>query len=442
MNHYYARIDYGGKSRVICRLRAPPEISRGTKGNIIFDIKDLADFKNLFSSLKLPISTTNSAGNTTTKMKAAGDIWLEHSGHLRFNDLVFEPRALERRLAGQAYDPASDDWLNIYKGWNITRYYAAKLHWQLYYRKLRPCVDDERIYVDVKPLIGWYHLEFVDKSNLVDYPTAKIGDIVTVYTALPKSPYALGPPWKYNPFWTDHLPLITDLGNHNFNYFYRHLPEEYKDIDEESLPDDYDERQAFYIDLWFGRKTVPCPEAGISVAPILQWIWHCLARKDVEVYNYIINWLASWRQMTSDAPDTCLVMRSECGTGKTSFVSMLGTLIGSDYYMAANDADDILGYFTEDLSRFLLLFLDEVKISKDEQVRKLKQLLTSESARVRRMQSNATQKKKFFAVIMAGNTHQLLPADPGERRFVFLELPMAVSNCKNYLCKFKLLHYL
>ncbi len=435
MNHFYAHLHYGGDSRVICRIKAPVDFSEGTKGNITHDIKKLADFKNLFLSLSVPISTTNSAGNVSVKMMNAGEFWLKHPHHLQFNDVVFAPRTLERRLAGKPYDKVADDWLNLYKGWATTQYFAAKMHWKLHFRKIRPGID-ERIYVDVKPLIGWYHLDFVDKSNLLDYPEAKIGDIVTVYSALPGNPYAIGPPWKYNPFWPDHSALIARLGNYNFNWFLRHRPEEYKDLDEDDIPSDEGERESFYIDLWFGRKTVPCPEAGISMAPILQWIWHCLARKDVDVYNYIMNWLAAWRQMISDAADTCLVLRSEVGTGKTSFVSMLGALVGNDYYMAANDAEDILGYFTEDLSKFLLLFLDEVKITKDDQVRKLKQLLTSSNARVRRMQSNATHKKKFFAVIMAGNTHQLLPADPGERRFVFLELPMAVSNCKSYLCKF------
>lgn len=435
MNHYCARIDFGGKTKIVFRLRAPAEVGRGTKENIILKDKDIADFKNFFHSLKLPIETPTGSGNMSIKYKNAGELWLEHSNHLRFNGIVFDPRALERRMEGKNSDPASDDWLNLFKGWKVSKYMAAKLAWQLYNRFLRPDLDNV-LYYDVRPIAGWYHLEFVDKSNLHLYADSKVGDIVTVYTALPGNPHVPGPPWKYNPFWPEHLKLIEQLHSYNFCYFFRNVPDKYRGMDLSDVPEDPDERAHFFLDLWFGRPDEPAAEAGVSAAPILQWIWHCLARKNSELYNYIMNWLSSWRQMITDAPDTCLVMRSECGSGKSSFVSMLGSLVGTDYYRAVNDAEDVLGYFTSELGNILLLFLDEVKISNESQVRKLKQLLTSDDVRVRRMQSNAAQERKFFGVIMAGNTHQLLPADPGERRFVFLELPMAVSNCKNYLCKF------
>lgn len=435
-NHIFAVIQGGGKVRVIYRYYVPADISRGSMGGITYEVKELADFKNLFTALKIPISTTNSSGNVTAlKMRNAGELWLEHKDHLVFTNMTFNPPLLENRMSKQTYDKAADNFLNIYKGWKVTRYQAAKCHFQVYHRKLRPLMD-EKMYVDIKPYCGWYHLEFVDKRNIANYPETSVGEIVTVYSALPGNPFVSGVPWKYNPNWPEHRARLEELNQfYACAYFTRKLPDEYSHIDEADLPEAGPERLELYFDFWFGRKNVPCAEAGVSAAPILQWIWHCLAHRSSEVYYYIMNWLASWRQMITDAPDTCLVLRSECGTGKTAFVSMLGALVGSEYYHAANDAEDVLGYFTEDLSQLRLLFLDEVKITNEKEFSKLKQLLTATSARVRRMNTNAKQMPKYFAVFMAGNPHQLLPADPGERRFVFLELPSTLSNCKNYLCK-------
>jgi len=185
--------------------------------------------------------------------------------------------------------------------------------------------------------------------------------------------------------------------------------------------------------LWFNNPHQPAQGCGMSVAPILHYIYHCLANSQEKIYNYLMNWYSCWRQMREGGPGTSLVQRSPPGTGKTNMVHALGVMAGKAAFYETVDATDITGNFTANLERVLLLHLDEFKCADQAQMNKLKHLVTGTAVRQRQMQVNVTQVRKFFSTIISANMYMVLASDAGERRFVFLEMPAGLPGCKQYI---------
>lgn len=220
------------------------------------------------------------------------------------------------------------------------------------------------------------------------------------------------------------------LAEVNFGYYYTVPPPGLEGLVEEEGA--AGAKQIF--NLWFGRKDQPAMDAGISVAPILHYIYHALANGHEDTYIYLMNWFASFRQMVNlHGNTTCLVLRSPPGTGKSSFVHSLGTMLGNGMFFETNDCTDVTGYFTAELREKILVHLDEFKYKDQEGMNKLKHLITGGEVRQRRMQKDATNYAKWFSTIISANEYQVLLSEPGERRFVFLELPKSLAGSKQYL---------
>ncbi|MBS0654814.1 MAG: hypothetical protein JSR46_03470, partial [Verrucomicrobia bacterium] len=436
MNHFVAHVV--GRRKTYFVIRQPdPSGSKPVYLDYKTDQKDML----AYFSRKVYLSNPNEAdeGGKPPKPIEIGKVWLESPLRLRFQSEFFDPQQFQRKLHKHpTYNKEYDRHMNTYLGWAVDRSAAAKYHHQLYHRLIRPIYDlHERQYFDRRPLAGWFHPVFVDRSNFSFFrglfEDIQLGSIVTQYHALPESPYARGPAWMKNPYWEeDHLPLQLKLRSWNMSYYFTVPPKALKnEVMSPSGPDR--EQEIFY--MWFDNPHQPFHDAGPSVAPILQWIWEALCAGEKEdLYLYILNWLAIWRRnMEPGGNTTSLVLRSNPGTGKTSFVKMLGAMVGETYFLETNDCTDVTGHFTTKIEEKLLLFLDEFKVANGDAMRKLKSLITGTHARQRRMQVDVVQVKKWFSTIICANKWMVLNADPGERRFVFLELPDELCGTKNYL---------
>lgn len=433
MNHHVCVIR-GRKKPYYCIRMSDPE------GGVYIDRKsDLKDVIIYFHRKVYCRDPNEAEEGKPAKPMEMGKLWSESGQRLTFHNEIFDPQLYYLKLnQDPQYDPRHDESMNTFKGIAVSPARAAKFHHQLYYRLIRPIYDPyEKQYFDRRPCAGWFHPIFVDRSNFTFFndlfDDIKIGDIMTQYHAIPERPYARGPAWMKNPFWEeDHLPLQLKLREYNLNYYFEVPP---KKLAFNVMSTDPKEREEEIFNMWFNNPHQPYHDAGPSVAPILQWIWEALCGGcNEENYSFIMKWLATWR--TTFEPGgvtTALILRSAPGTGKTSFVKMLGAMIGERYFMETNDTTDIFGYFTTSVDEKLLLFLDEFKVNKPDDMRKLKALATGTHVRQRAMQRDAVQVKKWFSTIMCANKYMVLFAEPGERRWVFLELPDSLCGCKNYL---------
>jgi hypothetical protein len=443
-----------GKAYYIWRQYRPSEISRDTRSYQLVTLGSDKEVEKVLST-KITLRNPDEAEEAGNKAKGVtiGKFWLENMEHLRFYDEVFDPSLFHQKLYGAPeYNPECDRYLNTYQGWAVSPERAAKFHHRLYRLFVQKgTYTDEGSKTDVMPFAGWFCLEFVDRTNFTRLQqwfskekgienAVKVGDLVTRYHALPKNPYARGTPWAKNPFWdTDHLALQQELRKYNFDYFYSVPPPGMENEVQPPDPDDDEEtalleRQLQIVQLWFDNPNQPAQGCGVSVAPILHYIFHGLANGQEQIYTYIMNWLASWRQRPdSTANTTCLVLRSDPGTGKNSFVHALAAMVGSRAFYETSDASDLLGYFTGNFGERLLVHLDEFRVKDNEQMCKLKAIITGHQMRQRLMQTTAESIPKFFSTIISANMYMVLNADPGERRFVFLQLPRSLAGSKRYL---------
>lgn len=433
MNHFFCVIVGSGKVYFLWRQFLPSSVNGVLQWKL--DKKGEKDFLAVFQTASVTCRNELEAeveGQAKAKPTTIGAIWIKDRARLWFYGEVYEPHRFQAKLNGSPeYHKAYDDHLNTYTGWAVTPEIAARFNYQLYVK--RACVEGR--FADLRPSVGWFHLLFVERRNLVDlqkeYPDLSVGDLVTVYGGLPTNPIARGPPWMKNPHWqTDHLPLQMKLRNINFNYYFQTIPPNMEGV----LPVEEETPEAIF-ELWFGQKHQPTNDCGISVAPILHWIFHCMANGNEKIFLYIINWMAVWRQMKNEGSgnSTCLVQRSHPGTGKTSIVHCLGAMVGSEGFYETSECTDLTGFFTAQLAGKILVHFDEAKVAKPEDMNKLKSIITGDSVRQRRLQTNVEMVTKHFSTIMSANMHIVLAADPGERRFVFLEYPLTLAGCKNYL---------
>ena len=438
MNHFVCQIIGRQKCYYIIRQADPS----GLKAVYLDRKTDQKDMITYFGRKVYCQNSDEAVEGRAPKAITMGALWQDSPLHLYFHSETFDPRQFHLKLTkSHKYCSTRDEQVNTYLGWAVSASSAALYYHRLYRRLERPVQDlYEKQFFDRRPVAGWFHPIFVDRSNIVFFrelfedDNIAFGSIITQYHALPDHPYARGPAWMRNPFWEeDHLPLMTKLRDYNLQYYFRVPP---KALVGNVMSTDPAEREEEIFHMWFDNQHQPYNDAGPSVAPLLQWIWEALCQGEKEdVYIYLMNWLAVWRRSHGEIEGgntTALILRSNPGSGKTSFVKLLGAMVGEASFYETNDCTDITGYFTTQLDEKLLLFLDEFKIAGPEAM-KLKSIVTGTHVRERKMQKNAQQVHKWFSTIICANKWMVLNADPGERRFVFLELPDQLCGAKNYL---------
>ncbi len=450
INHFFCHVAGTGQTFYYWRQARPFEVSNDGRKWSLKVVKTAKEIEIILSAKIMLRNPAEAEEGAKPKALTMGKLWLESLDHLRFMDTNFSPSLFHQKLYGDpSYNPKCDDYLNLYQGWAVTRENAAKYHHRLY-RRCFPKKAEDRGITDVMPEAGWLYLIFIDRTNFTqltnyfeeekaDGATIKIGELVTCYHALPNNPFARGPPWVKNPYWEeDHVPLQQQLRKYNFDYFYSVPPAGFETClqpadDDMSEEDAHFYRQGQIASLWFDNPKQPALSCGVSVAPILHYIFHALANGQEAIYIYMMNWLAKWRQ-SLEPNTTCPVLRSDPGTGKTNlFVHSLGAMVGAAAFFETSDGTDLLGYYTGEFSTKLLVHLDEFRVEDQKQMNKLKAIITGSNMRERRMQTNVDTIQKRFATIISANMYMVLTSDPGERRFVFLELPKSLAGSIHYL---------
>lgn len=423
MNHFFCHIIGDRKSVYIHRQVRPVEIAGGAP--ITLDVKDSKeDFRSIFAHHTVFFDGEEGG----TSKKTMGDIWLSHPDQLTFSSRVFEPNSFYKKLsAAPDYDEGMDDYLNEFMGWQISPEEASRYHYQLYAQRRQ---IPRSPYVDLRPACGWFHLEFIDRQNASEFPDHKLGRLITVYTGLPGRPTARGPPWMRNKHWeTGHYPLQVRLGEYNFGHYFLDVPPDCSTADLAN----WDNREEGCLSMWFNRVHNPALDCGVSVAPYLHFIYRAICAKDMQLYEYVMSWMAKWRRMGGPYNHTTLCLRSSPGSGKNMFVYALASMLHRVNFAEISSVDEALGNFTLPFSKLMLLFMDEMRCNSEAMAGKLKSLITSNQVRERRMRVDASYVKKHFSCIMSSNLDKYLHADPKERRWVFLQMAEQVCGCSNYL---------
>ncbi|MBU0465410.1 MAG: hypothetical protein KKE12_17725 [Proteobacteria bacterium] len=209
-----------------------------------------------------------------------------------------------------------------------------------------------------------------------------------------------------------------------------------------------DRRQFKGIGFYPGIKTPPGwynLYSGHAVDPIqgdwgLYWefILNVIADGKQTIAVWILAWIARIIQDPGgERPGTAIVLRGGQGTGKGTFVNILGRLFGK-HYIQLSDIAQVTGRFNFHFSSILLAFFDEAIWAGNKQAEgTIKRLITEPSIVVEKKGIDSISIDNYLNLIIASNNDWVVPAGMEERRFFVLDISNTRQQDHNY---FKAIH--
>ena len=168
---------------------------------------------------------------------------------------------------------------------------------------------------------------------------------------------------------------------------------------------------------------------GFAVMPrkgdcsfFLNHVREIICGNDSELYEYVMDWMADIVQNPAKLLGVALVLKGGQGTGKGVFVEYFGRICGHHFQRVSN-LEHIIGRFSGNLSKALLVFADEAFCSRDKsKIGALKTLITESRRTVEPKFKDALEVPNYVRLIMASNEDWVVPAEFDERRFCVLEV--------------------
>ncbi len=174
-----------------------------------------------------------------------------------------------------------------------------------------------------------------------------------------------------------------------------------------------------YYNLWkgFGYEAIP-GDCGL----FLDHVRENICGDDVEVYDYLIRWMATAVQYPAQPGHVAVVMRGRQGTGKGAFANIFGKLWGR-HFLAVRDSEHLFGKFNAHLKDCVVLFADEAFWAGDKKREgMLKSMVTEANIMSERKGYEAELSANYIHLIMASNEGWVVPTGVDDRRFLVLDV--------------------
>lgn len=147
-----------------------------------------------------------------------------------------------------------------------------------------------------------------------------------------------------------------------------------------------------------------------------------IAKGDEAVYEYILGWMARCVQHPDSPGQVSLVLRGPQGTGKGFLARTFGALWGR-HFLHVSNPKHLVGNFNAHLRDCVVIFADEAFFAGDKQHESiLKTLITEDTIMVEGKGVDAETSPNYTHVIMASNSHWVVPAGAGERRYCVIDV--------------------
>ena len=168
---------------------------------------------------------------------------------------------------------------------------------------------------------------------------------------------------------------------------------------------------------------------GLAIEPVqgecrlfLDFIFNVICSGDEKSFGYLLDYLAHLVQKPYEKPGVAIVLRGKEGTGKGTFISYIGKILGSHYVHTA-DVEQVLGRFNKLLAKCIVLFLDEAIWCGDKKnIGKLKALITEKEIQIEMKGKDCFPVDSFCRLFIATNEDWAAPAGPDSRRFLVLDV--------------------
>jgi hypothetical protein len=186
---------------------------------------------------------------------------------------------------------------------------------------------------------------------------------------------------------------------------------------------------AGYYNLWRGFGV----QSRLGSWPLMRnHILLVLCKGNVDVFEYVLNWLARAVQHPERQAEVAIVLCGGRGTGKGIFARAIGRLFGK-HFRQISQARHLTGNFNAHLSDCILIFVDEAFWAGDKQGEAvLKHLITEPTLAIERKGLDVETMPNMLHVIMASNNNWVVPAGVDERRYLVLAVDDAVQQDTEY----------
>lgn len=156
---------------------------------------------------------------------------------------------------------------------------------------------------------------------------------------------------------------------------------------------------------------------------ITDHILHVWCSGDLELFEYVLNWLADMFQFPNHQGKTALVLSSKQGAGKGIIIEGIIAKIFGCHALVATRKEDFLGRFNSQLGQSVFVFVNEaVWAGEKEKQGTLKALITDDFLTIEKKYLDSVKFRNRTHLIFASNESWVAPADAGDRRFVYLKV--------------------
>lgn len=157
----------------------------------------------------------------------------------------------------------------------------------------------------------------------------------------------------------------------------------------------------------------------IDIAMFKNFVQDVICSGDELMFNIVWSFLAQMLQDPTRKMGTALVLLSSKGTGKSTFVKVIGELLKGYFYQSA-DNKRLLGEFNNHLESTLLFYANELTFTDNKRViSKLKNVITEKNFTYEIKGGATYSADNFIRVIIDSNDDMAVVQTADERRFIY-----------------------
>lgn len=178
---------------------------------------------------------------------------------------------------------------------------------------------------------------------------------------------------------------------------------------------------------WDGQK------APLSCKPWLDSVYENICSKDLEIFKWVIGFIADLFQKPHRKLGVALIMRGEMGVGKGTLVFPLGKLFGS-HYLPITQSSQLIGRFNFHLAGKVLIFVDEGGWSQDKHgAGTLRAIITEQELTLEGKHRDAASIESHAHIIAAANADFVVPTGlDDERRMAVVDVSSQHRQDREY----------
>jgi len=157
----------------------------------------------------------------------------------------------------------------------------------------------------------------------------------------------------------------------------------------------------------------------LNIVMFKNFVKEVICNGDEKMYNITWSFLAQMLQDPTRKMGTALVLLSAKGTGKSTFVKVIGKLLKGYFYQSA-DNKRLLGEFNNHLASTLLFYANELTFTDNKRViSKLKNVITEKNFTYEIKGGATYSADNFIRVIIDSNEDMAVVQTADERRFIY-----------------------